>query len=1066
MSTAGQIVGGIVGAVVGFFAYGGPVGAVYGASLGAGIGGALDPPKGPTVEGPRLQDKGIQTSTYGAAVPRIYGTIAGGGNIIQLENNKLKETVRKKSSGGKGGGGSVTTRTYTYSATFQLSLCEGPIAGVRRIWCGDKLIYNAGSADLETIIASNKAAKGFRIYLGTDDQMPDPRYEAEYGVGNVSAHRGEAYIAFYDFQLADYSNTLQAAQFKVEVVKLPAYAAAVLIDVAPYAATTKDWQSGAAYRDDFTGLSYLSERALLKVEVSDLDMGNSRRGLTYSTPYNIHNEWPIGMVSYDGIMWIGIQTNDLSDSNIIKRLSDDYYATIGFNTSFRSVAQKTGFVDVYHILYIPDDGTGGLFSRVGLINVAPAGGILSASMTATPGFRINTCGDQIHEFTASASSISVKTYTDSFVLDKTFSASIPSGGVAPVSAPFPSQGTGTQSCMRDGLFYLCQKSAGGFRIITISTDGDVIADYIVASAVVVSELNSFYMVSATQGYISYDNRVIQFSSYLIAGHSLASVVQSECVTSALILPGDIDVSLLTAEVRGYRVAGGAIRGAIEPLQAAFPFDVRQHGYKIQFLPRGQASVAIVPWEDLGAASGDTPGDILQQSREMDSQLPARTAVKYLDAAREYAISEQYSERLNTEAINRVDRELPLVLTANEAARVAEVLNFLPWLERTDAAFTLPPHYRYLEPGDVVTVAAQQATYELRLTEINETPDGRLECKSKPSRAALYTSAATGAEGVPLTGTIGLGGVSLFLPLDIPVVDETIQNAVGFVGVMTGYTAGWPGALAVRSSDSGQTWTDVQAFVGKTTVGTAVGILPASNCTLIDQRALDIELISGDLNSVTRDQMLSGVNYAAYGLDGRWEIVRFQNATLLADGSYRLSDFVRGDKGTEWAAGLHAAGDYIILLDDPDNAFIGSAVESIGLPRIYRGVTSGDSIDEATDVAFTYKGVNLECLSPVYANGLRDGASNFSGTFTRRSRLSSSWWNNGVVASFGETTESYEIDVMNGATVVRTITAITPAFAYSAANQTTDFGSAQAAINFRIYQISATVGRGYPLEVTL
>ena len=42
--------------------------------------------------------------------------------------------------------------------------------------------------------------------------MPDPRYEAEYGVGNVSAHRGEAYIAFYDFQLADYSNTLQAAR--------------------------------------------------------------------------------------------------------------------------------------------------------------------------------------------------------------------------------------------------------------------------------------------------------------------------------------------------------------------------------------------------------------------------------------------------------------------------------------------------------------------------------------------------------------------------------------------------------------------------------------------------------------------------------------------------------------------------------------------------------------------------------------------------------------------------------------------------------------------------------------
>jgi hypothetical protein len=56
--------------------------------------------------------------------------------------------------------------------------------------------------------------------------------------------------------------------------------------------------------------------------------------------------------------------------------------------------------------------------------------------------------------------------------------------------------------------------------------------------------------------------------------------------------------------------------------------------------------------------------------------------------------------------------------------------------------------------------------------------------------------------------------------------------------------------------------------------------------------------------------------------------------------------------------------------------------------------------------------------------------------------------------------------MDGSTVARTITATTPTFAYSAADQTTDFGSAQASITFRIYQLSATVGRGYPLEVTL
>ena len=116
--------------------------------------------------------------------------------------------------------------------------------------------------------------------------------------------------------------------------------------------------------------------------------------------------------------------------------------------------------------------------------------------------------------------------------------------------------------------------------------------------------------------------------------------------------------------------------------------------------------------------------------------------------------------------------------------------------------------------------------------------------------------------------------------------------------------------------------------------------------------------------------------------------------------------------------------------------------------------------------FTYEGVNLEPLSPVAANGVRDGSGNFTGSFYRRSRLSSSWWSTGVPAPVGETTEAYEIDVMSGSTVKRTISVSTPTFSYSAADQTTDFGSVQASITFRIYQLSEIVGRGYHLEVTL
>ena len=136
MSSAGQIVGGIVGAVVGFYV-GGPGGAVTGAQMGMMAGGYIDPPKGPTIKGPRLSDLSAQTSTYGSPIPRIYGTVATHGNVIWLQGNQLTERVRKEKQGGKGGGGGATVKTYSYYATFAVGLADvsktGPIQRVRRI---------------------------------------------------------------------------------------------------------------------------------------------------------------------------------------------------------------------------------------------------------------------------------------------------------------------------------------------------------------------------------------------------------------------------------------------------------------------------------------------------------------------------------------------------------------------------------------------------------------------------------------------------------------------------------------------------------------------------------------------------------------------------------------------------------------------------------------------------------------------------------------------------------------------------------------------------------------------
>jgi hypothetical protein len=70
-----------------------------------------------------------------------------------------------------------------------------------------------------------------------------------------------------------------------------------------------------------------------------------------------------------------------------------------------------------------------------------------------------------------------------------------------------------------------------------------------------------------------------------------------------------------------------------------------------------------------------------------------------------------------------------------------------------------------------------------------------------------------------------------------------------------------------------------------------------------------------------------------------------------------------------------------------------------------------------------------------------------------------------------------VEILSGATAVRTITAtpsaggsvVTPTSrqaTYAAADQIADFGSGQASLAVRIYQLSAAVGRGFPATATL
>ena len=92
---------------------------------------------------------------------------------------------------------------------------------------------------------------------------------------------------------------------------------------------------------------------------------------------------------------------------------------------------------------------------------------------------------------------------------------------------------------------------------------------------------------------TFNVRYYNLSSLSVNSTLLSTIVQAECLKSKLLTAGDINVTALTQVVKGYRLGNvAAIRAGLEPLQAAWPFDVLQSGYTIKFKVRGLSLIHI------------------------------------------------------------------------------------------------------------------------------------------------------------------------------------------------------------------------------------------------------------------------------------------------------------------------------------------------------------------------------------------------------------------------------------------------------------------------------------------
>lgn len=185
--------------------------------MGLGIPGWLDRTFGaPDAQGPALGEMARQTSQEGTPRPIVWGIVRPiAGNMIAVQDPPEIRKVKQKQQGGKGGSKSKTTYVDAVFRTYAIRICEGPITGIRRVWRNNKLVYDNrgtpwGATNNGTFLAKAK------FYLGGWDQMPAPELQAIFGMGNVTAHRGTAYMTMFDEDLTEMGGAVPQYIFEAE----------------------------------------------------------------------------------------------------------------------------------------------------------------------------------------------------------------------------------------------------------------------------------------------------------------------------------------------------------------------------------------------------------------------------------------------------------------------------------------------------------------------------------------------------------------------------------------------------------------------------------------------------------------------------------------------------------------------------------------------------------------------------------------------------------------------------------------------------------------------------------
>lgn len=498
----------------------------------------------------------------------------------------------------------------------------------------------------------------------------------------------------------------------------------------------------------------------------------------------------------------------------------------------------------------------------------------------------------------------------------------------------------------------------------------------------------------------------------------------------------------------------SIGNIVEMLHALQPLSLRNHGKTLE-VAAGPMSPVALPQAETGCTSGNVHAESAQTQHGREALgSGAEVTLSFFDPARDYQGGLQRARRDGVNPV-KLHHELPAVLQAGEAKRLAEELAARSVALRSTCQVSVPYRHAHIQPGDTVLLETHPHPWRVRRATLD-----RMLCELELEAVQEVTATDSRPSDA---GRINVNpsaphGPTMLRVLDIPAFTGDTPSAPRLWFAAAGNSPAWRRAEILVSTD-GQDFVSAGQATIPATMGEALTALPLGVANLWDNAStLEVVLANEEmwLESRAPSAVLNGANLALVGN----ELIHFRDAVALSSKRFRLQGLLRGQFGTEWAMSGHQPGDSFVLLDPQLLTAADAPLAALGNEVWVKAVGPNEIIGEIAPQRLILTGRSLRPLSPVHLRASRERNGDIGFSWKRRSRQGYAWLD-GTDAPLAEESERYLVRIRLASGYERQIDTVAEHATYLLADQVRDFGGPVSAVSLNVAQVSVLAGAGEP-----